>query len=107
MDARLPAHLEVSGIIRAVNDAGGFATVVHKGERDAGTILIGTREPGATLCLYERMPDFNGNRIWTKTREEEIENEREFDEYLARRCNQDTDCWIINLEIGHPERFIV
>ncbi|HCY03766.1 MAG TPA: DUF1491 domain-containing protein, partial [Erythrobacter sp.] len=27
MDARLPAHVEVSGLIRAVESAGGFAMV--------------------------------------------------------------------------------
>lgn len=106
MDVRLPAHLEISGLIRSVNDAGGFATVVHKGERDAGTILIATRDRDATLCLYERMPDIDGNRKWTKTREEPVEKEREFSEYLERRGNQDTDCWIISLEIAQPERFI-
>lgn len=37
---RLPAHLEVAGLIRAVQAAGGFATVLNKGEREAGTILI-------------------------------------------------------------------
>ena len=38
LDARLPAHLEVSGLLRAVEGAGGFAMVLHKGEREAGTI---------------------------------------------------------------------
>ena len=40
MDARLPAHLEVAGLIRMVEAEGGFASVIAKGERDAGTILI-------------------------------------------------------------------
>ena len=40
MQTRLPAHLEVAGLIRAVEAAGGFATVIAKGERDAGTLLV-------------------------------------------------------------------
>ena len=34
-DARIPAHLEVSGLIRSVQAAGGFATVLAKGEKTA------------------------------------------------------------------------
>ena len=103
---RLPAHLEVSALVRAVNDAGGFATILRKGERDAGTILIATRHRGDSLCLYERMPDLDGTRRWTKTREQDPEKEREFSEYLERRRQQDSDCWIIDLEIAQAERFI-
>lgn len=106
MDSRLPAHLEASAIMRAVQTAGGFATVLQKGERVAGTILIVTRDINATSCLYERMPDLDGNRVWTKSREEPTEKEREFSEYLARRGQQDPDCWIIEIEIAQPERFI-
>ena len=62
MDARLPAHLEVSGIIRSVQAQGGFATVLAKGERDAGTILILTLEKGENGSLYERMPQLGGRQ---------------------------------------------
>lgn len=106
MIERLPAHLEASAILRSVNHEGGFATILHKGEPDAGTILIATGHRDASLCLYERMPDLDGNRVWTKTREEPVENEREFSAYLDRRAAQDSDCWIISLEIAHAERFI-
>ena len=106
MEARLPAHIEVSGLVRAVNDAGGFATILRKGERDAGTILIATRHRDDSLCLYERMPDLDGNRKWTCTCEQSFENEREFSEYLEKRGQQDADCWIVDLEIAQAERFI-
>ena len=37
-EPRLPARVEVTGLIRAVEAAGGFATVIAAGERDAGCI---------------------------------------------------------------------
>ena len=52
MDARLPAHVEVSGLIRAVESAGGFAMVLQKGERDAGTILVLTTQNGRNTRLW-------------------------------------------------------
>ena len=106
MDARLPTHVEVSGLIRAVQNAGGFATVLSKGEKDAGTVLILTRERDKNARLWERMPQLDGSRALTVTREQEPENYQEFEEYLARRGRQDPDCWLVELEVDDAERFI-
>ena len=106
MDARLPTHVEVSGLIRVVEAAGGFATVISKGERDAGVILILTSERGGNARLWERMPQRDGSRAFSCTRQEDTENPQKLSEYLARRAAQDPDTWLIELEISDPERFI-
>jgi hypothetical protein len=106
MQTRLPAHLEVGGLLRAVQAAGGFATVLHKGERDAGTILVVLTEKGANARLFERMPDASGTREWRVSKAEDTENKREFAEYLTRRGDQDPDLWIVELDIANGERFI-
>lgn len=106
MNARLPAHLEISGLIRAVDAAGGFATVLAKGERDAGTILVICCEKGANMRLFERMPTSDGHRKWTLTRMQDIDNSMDFLEYLDRRRNQDRDLWIVEVDIPDGERFI-
>ena len=106
MDARLPAHLEVSGLLRSVQAAGGFAMVLHKGEREAGTIVVVCTENGANRRIFERMPSPDGDREWTLVQTEDIENKAGFDEYLTRRTRQDPDLWIIELDIADGERFI-
>lgn len=106
MTERLPAHLEVSGLIRAVNDAGGFAAVLHKGEREAGTIMAVLTEKGANARVFERMPSPEGGRIWTLSRSQIADNPAEIAEYLQRRAAQDDDLWIIELDIVDGERFI-
>ena len=106
MTARLPAYLEVSGLVRAVNGAGGFAAVLHKGEREAGTILVVCAENGANRRVFERMPSLEGDRKWAVALIEHAENKREFDDYLTRREAQDPDVWIIELDIANGERFI-
>ncbi len=106
MDSRLPAHLEVSGLIRAVETEGGFAAVLSRGEKDAGTILILTIDSDRNGALYERMPQLDGPRIFTQTKIQTPENKAEFDEYLARRKHQDSDLWIVELDIPNGERFI-
>jgi hypothetical protein len=106
LGARLPAHLEVSGLIRAVEAAGGFAMVLNKGERDGGTILVICAEKGGNRRLFERVPSAEGHREWRLNRREDVENPSEFDDYLARRERQDPDLWIIELDIANGERFI-
>lgn len=106
MDARLPAHVEVSGLIRAVESAGGFAMVLQKGERDAGTILVLTTQNGRNTSLWERMPQLDGSRKFSCTREQDDENQREIDEYVGKRRRSDPDCWVIELDIENAERFV-
>jgi hypothetical protein len=103
---RLPAHLEISGLIRAVQNAGGFATVLAKGERDAGTILVICREAEGISRAFERMPHPDGTRSWALTKSEDIEKKEDFKEYLDRRRRQDSDLWILELDIVNGERFI-
>lgn len=106
MDDRLPAHLEISGLVRAVADGGGFATVLARGERDAGAILAVCCENGAHYRTYERMPQLDGSRKWTLIKSQDTENTSEFSEYLDRRKRQDGDLWIVELDIAGAERFI-
>ena len=106
MDTRLPAHLEVSGLLRTVAAAGGFAMVLAKGEREAGTIVVVCAESGANRRIYERMPNPDGVRKWVLLQVEDTEIKQKFDDYLARRQTQDRDLWIIELDIADGERFI-
>ncbi len=106
MDARLPAHLEVAGLIRTVEAAGGFATVIAKGERDAGTLLVVCCENGRDAAAYERMPQADGTRAWAVSRKQDPDNPNEFWEYCTRRKRQDDDLWIVELDVPEGERFI-
>ena len=106
MEGRLPTHVEVSGLIRAVEAAGGFATVIAKGERDAGTMLVICCERDTNVRLYERMPQLDGTRHWTLVRVQDTENHIEFSDYLQRRKRQDDDLWVLELDIANGERFI-
>lgn len=105
-ESRLPAHVEVSALLRLVNQAGGFACVIRKGERDAGTLLVVCAENGANRRVFERMPEPDGTRKWHVARTEDAENKAEFDAYLERRGSQDPELWIVELDIANGERFI-
>lgn len=103
---RLPAHLEISSLIRLAESNGGMATVLSKGERDAGTILIVTIFRGENARLFERMPQLDGTRSFVLTKEQDSEKAAEFSDYIERRASQDPDIWVLEVDIDDPERFI-
>lgn len=103
---RLPAHLEISSLIRLAESNAGSAMVLAKGEPDAGTILIVTMYRGADTKLYERMPQLDGTRNFVLSKSQDIEKPYEFSEYLERRRAQDPDIWILEVDIDQAERFI-
>ena len=105
-DDRLPAHLEVSGLLKLTQALGGFGMVLQKGERDAGTLVILTTNSGKNTRMWERMPQMDGSRYFVATREQNPEKPREFDEYVTRRKGQDPDCWFIELDGPDVERLI-
>ena len=106
MDARLPAHLEVSGYIRMAEAQGGFGMVLSKGEKDAGVILLLTTQRNENAIMWERMPQLDGSRPFLVAKRQNDENKQEFSEYIARRGQQDPDIWVVELDIADPERFI-
>ena len=80
--------------------------VLSKGERDAGTILLVTMFRGEQGRLFERMPQLDGSRAFVSTKSQDPEKPWEFSEYLERRARQDSDTWILEIDIDDPERFI-
>ena len=106
MDARLPAHLEVAAIRRLAESQGGFATVLARGERDAGTVAIVIIDRDKPAAIYERMPQMDGTRSFVRTKSEDTENKSEFSEYLDRRRLRDPDLWLIEVDVADEERLI-
>ncbi|WP_228242573.1 DUF1491 family protein [Porphyrobacter sp. GA68] len=106
MTQRLPTHLEVAGWRRAVEAAGGFTTVIQRGDRDAGSVLLLTIENGRNPRLWERMPQLDGSRVFTQITKQVTDKQRDMTVYLAQRGEQDGALWIIELDVPQPERFI-
>ncbi len=106
MESRLPAHIEVSGLLRTAQANGDFGMVLHKGERVGGTILIVMLDNQGLGTLLERMPQLDGSRNWTKVKVQTSDNKQEFEEYLSRRMKQDPDVWIVELTVAKVEQFI-
>jgi len=80
--------------------------VLQTGERDAGTLGILTTHSGKNTMLWERMPQVDGRRRFQVTRTQDIENPKEFEDYIRRRMAQDPDLWILELDGPEMERLV-
>ena len=103
---RLPAHLEVASILRRAEAAGGFGTVLRKGDSERGSILLLISSRGRHLACLERVMSLAGAPSWQATGPAESAGSTEIAEFLAKRARFDEDCWAIELDIAEPERFI-
>jgi hypothetical protein len=105
MSARLPSGILVSALLRRVNDAGGIATMLARGDAQAGAILVLTLDHGATPLLLERGIGPDGKTALIPTGPADGAAADEIAAYWNRRRERDPDLWVIELDIAGAERF--
>ncbi|MDR3441174.1 DUF1491 family protein [Telmatospirillum sp.] len=97
-EARLKAKLWVQATIRCCFAQGSSATVVRKGDEDAGAILIKQNlgAQGFRILSQVRTPD--GEAAWLQATGAEAVAESVADAYIARQVDRDWDLWVIEIE---------
>ena len=96
-----PASLLVPAIVRQVQAAGGFATVLAKGSAYGSALLVVTRE-GAVVSAFEKVPNLSGQPDWRLA----AQGDSEVSAFVERQRRFDMDLWVLELDIAQPARFI-
>ena len=105
-DNRLPAHLEAASLLRRAQSIGGFGTIVAKGDRDRGALILLIAERGGHCACLERGLAPNGSYAWQTVGPMRGALAAELFAWCAKRREFDRDSWLIELDIPQPERFI-
>ena len=105
-DSRLPAQLEVAGIVRRAQAAGDFAVIVRKGDPERGSLLLVVSSRGRHVACLERVLALDGGYRWQAAGPGESAESQEVSAFLAKRARFDDDFWAVELDIADPERFI-
>lgn len=92
--------------MRRVSAEGGFATVMRRGDRERGSLLIFISSRGTHIASLERVLNLDGSYGWQRVGPGESAGSDEIADFLARRARFDEDLWAIELDIADPERFI-
>ena len=90
-------------LIRRAQSGGAYASVVFKGDPDAGAALIKVRTLDGNAVLYRPMRDMSGERIWLP---KGPLDEAEIDQDIEKRRNTDPDLWVIEVEDREGRHFL-
>lgn len=99
-EPRLASHMLVGALIRATESAGGFASVLRKGDRVAGDICLVCLVRGQDPCILRRAVSFERPAVWEEVPAQSIEKQGGMESYLERRSEIDPDIWLIELDIA-------
>ncbi len=105
MDDRLPAELWIKAHVRRCMVDGIPATVVHRGEKNSGTLILKLHHIGAGVKLLTQTRDLEGAIAWMPGLGGELVPEAEADAYIERAVKRDPDVWVVEIESrdgSHP-----
>ncbi|MDR6833316.1 MULTISPECIES: DUF1491 family protein [unclassified Sphingopyxis] len=103
---RLASRFLVDLLLRRTEAAGGFATVLAKGDEHSGIILVQCTERGASGPLLERRFSASGHYIWEAVGPGDPKDGESRANYQDRRRAADPDLWIVELDIADAPRLV-
>ena len=106
MPGRLSAHVEASGLLRRAESEGGFGTILKRGDRERGAIILHVTRRGGHHCFVERSLTAEGSYSWVRAGPVAGAEPAQLADWSQKRVRFDEDLWLIELDVPHPERFI-
>lgn len=103
---RLKSRFLIDLLIRRAEAAGGFATVIAKGDEQSGIILVQCSERGAPGPLLEQRFSPTGHYIWEAVGPDDPKDGESRTNYQNRRQQADPDLWIVELDIADAPRLV-
>jgi len=85
----------VAALVRRVEQIGGSAAVLSRGDGTAGAVLVQLAERGRPGALVERTLDAAGRYRWTAVGPDDATGRSA---YIVRRQRVDPDLWVVELD---------
>ncbi|MBI36964.1 MAG: hypothetical protein CL568_05205 [Alphaproteobacteria bacterium] len=98
IEDRLPTELWVTAGLRRCNNEGIPATVVKKGEKQSGTVILKINQLDKNFKVFTQGRNVAGKLMWYPALNDKSVEESEADSYLERTASLDPDVWIIEIE---------
>ena len=99
-EPRVKTEIRVSAHVRIAQAAGAFATIVRRGDPDAGAVAVKLYIGPGEVKLYTQSRDIDGAAVWREPFEGDAsaEIESKIDAWLAKETKIDPDLWIVEIE---------
>ncbi|WP_175575124.1 DUF1491 family protein [Novacetimonas hansenii] len=97
-EPRLKTSIWVSAVLRQANLAGNPAVVLHRGDADAGGVMVVLRDrhDAMSVLAQTRAPD--GRRAWFRATGKAAVDQAAVDTYVERQMKRDPDLWVVEFE---------
>jgi len=108
IEPRLAADVRIEALKRLTAAAGGFATIVARGDPVSGAILIARTIRGGDEALFESFRGLDGKPDWQEVWNDDsarIDRKGSMADYVERRRDRDADLWIIELDVASRAQF--
>lgn len=102
---RIATHVWIGALRRRVEAAGGTVTILKRGERDAGAVLLLLRERTGGVRVLQRA-NIGGDTAWRTLASAADERDPALAESLEKQRRFDPDLWLVELDIADPARFV-
>lgn len=99
-EPRVKTEIRVSAQVRRAHSAGSFATIVRRGDADAGAVAVKLYQGPGAVKLFIQSRDLDGKTVWREPFEEDAaaDIEMKIDRWLEKESSIDPDLWIVEIE---------
>ena len=94
----LTTGLWVGAQVRLCDRAFIPATVVRRGDPDAGTVLLKVNRFEAGVTVFTQASTLDGEPAWSRGTGPKPVTEPEADAYIERHVDRDPDVWVVEIE---------
>lgn len=96
-DERLPTELWVMAHVRAADAQGVPMTVMRKGDRSRGTVLLKINQLDGRFTVLSQVRR-DERLVWSRATGAAPVDEAAADSYIARQIKYDPDLWVVEVE---------
>jgi hypothetical protein len=102
---RLSTDVWVYALLRRVDQAGSFGTILRRGDGQAGSVLVKVlhRREGIAR-LYAEATRGDGERFWMQP--VASTDEKDLDAYIERAARIDPDLWVVEVDDTQGRHFL-
>ncbi|MFL2771509.1 MAG: DUF1491 family protein [Rhodospirillaceae bacterium] len=98
LEQRLKTKIWVQSYLRRTEADGFSATLVRRGDADAGAVLIKVNRLCNGCSVYTQVRDENGDPAWFSGTGKDAVSEDVAEAYIARQKQYDADLWVVEVE---------
>lgn len=103
----------IDALLARAQSAGASGYIMHKGDEDAGSIILKIGSFGQAPRILIQSRNMDGDMIFVDISQTILKNETDprnaeslTDEYINRRIKQDRDVWIIEIDDKQLRHFL-